>query len=170
MHGKVKFKVHRAFTSLIVVPLLTHHCLSIDKRGIPFSTARRPLQHETSAQEYVTWQCHSSTMHSDCGATSQHTGQPLHSREARTTPVRLPVTQLFWAYIVVTHNNAYTLTCDSVLFVCVCFRAWDSGDDGVSYRERLGGHELELKCFTHSKYVMHRFQTVNTPSILLMGF
>ena len=34
----------------------------------------------------------------------------------------------------------HTLTCDSVLCVCVCFRAKGSGTDGVSCRERdLGG-------------------------------
>ena len=38
------------------------------------------------------------------------------------------------------------LTCDSVLCVCVCSRAKGSG----SYRERLGGHHLEFKYFTHS--------------------
>ena len=35
----------------------------------------------------------------------------------------------------------HTLTCDSVLCVCVCFRDKGSGTDGVSCRERLGGHD-----------------------------
>ena len=35
----------------------------------------------------------------------------------------------------------HTLTCDSVLCVCVCFRAKGSGTDGVSCRERFGGQD-----------------------------
>ena len=35
----------------------------------------------------------------------------------------------------------HTLTCDSVLCVCVCLRAKGSGTDGVSCMERFGGQD-----------------------------
>ena len=56
----------------------------------------------------------------------------------------------------------HTLTCDSVLCVCVCSRAEGSG----SYRERLGGHHLEFKYFTHSLY---NSVTDMVPSLSTMG-
>ena len=47
-----------------------------------------------------------------------------------------------------------SITCDGVLCVRVCSRAKGSGTGGVSCRERVGWHELELKVF-HTLHMIH---------------
>ena len=61
-----------------------------------------------------------------------------------------------------------TLTCDRVLCVHVCSRAKGSGTGGVSCRERLGWHELELQVL-HTLY-MTEVEKCHVPSILFASF
>ena len=85
----------------------------------------------------------------------------LRNRQALTTLERLRV--LAVDPILSSLTVMHTLTCDSVLFIRVCFRAKGSGTGGVSCRERLGWYEVELKIF-HTLY-MTQVEKCHVPSI-----